>query len=102
VRVLRLVVQDAEIVQRSFFPITFPLTTGPGTIAASIALGARIPRDPVKYALGMLVADCGAAIVSLTLYLIFRNPVAVPARLGKISIVSASNRRVLRRASAVQ
>ena len=26
---------DAEIVQRSFFPITFPLTTGPGTIAAS-------------------------------------------------------------------
>ena len=23
---------DAEIVQRSFFPITFPLTTGPGTM----------------------------------------------------------------------
>jgi small neutral amino acid transporter SnatA (MarC family) len=28
---------DAEIVRRSFFPMTFPLTTGPGTIAASIA-----------------------------------------------------------------
>ncbi|MCM2312792.1 MAG: hypothetical protein NDI84_15470, partial [Steroidobacteraceae bacterium] len=47
---------DAEIVQRSFFPITFPLTTGPGTIAASIALGAQIPGDPVKYALGVAVA----------------------------------------------
>jgi multiple antibiotic resistance protein len=30
---------DAESVQRSSFPITFPLTTGPGTIAASTALG---------------------------------------------------------------
>jgi multiple antibiotic resistance protein len=30
---------DAEIVQRSFFPITFPLTTGPGTIATSAASG---------------------------------------------------------------
>jgi multiple antibiotic resistance protein len=75
---------DAEIVQRSFFPITFPLTTGPGTIAASIALGAQIPRDPVKYALGVAVAACGAAIVSLTLYLIFKNSVAVLAKLGKI------------------
>ncbi len=37
---------EAEIVQRSFFPITFPLTTGPGTIAASIALGAKIPPGP--------------------------------------------------------
>jgi len=72
---------DAEIVQRSFFPITFPLTTGPGTIAASIALGAQIPRDPVKYALGVLVAVCGAAIVSLALYLTFKNSVAVLARM---------------------
>jgi multiple antibiotic resistance protein len=75
---------DAEIVQRSFFPITFPLTTGPGTIAASIALGAQIPRDPVKYALGVAVAACGAAIVSLALYLIFKNSVAVLAKLGRI------------------
>ena len=34
---------DAEVVRRSFFPMTFPLTTGPGTIAAAIALGAQIP-----------------------------------------------------------
>ncbi len=40
---------DAEIVRRSFFPITFPLTTGPGTIAASIALGAQIPTTPVLF-----------------------------------------------------
>jgi multiple antibiotic resistance protein len=75
---------DAEIVQRSFFPITFPLTTGPGTIAASIALGAQVPSGPKMFVLGVLVADCGAALVSLTLYLIFGNSAAVLARLGRI------------------
>jgi multiple antibiotic resistance protein len=75
---------DAEIVQRSFFPITFPLTTGPGTIAASIALGAQIPSGPKWLALGALVASCGAALVAFALYLIFSNSAAVMARLGRI------------------
>jgi multiple antibiotic resistance protein len=75
---------DGEIIQRSFFPITFPLTTGPGTIAASIALGAGIPTDPLKYTLGVAVVACGAALVSLILYLIFKNSVAVLAKLGRI------------------
>ena len=75
---------DVEIVQRSFFPITFPLTTGPGTIAASIALGAQIPPSPKLMVLGVLVAISGAAAVSLSLYLIFANSAAVMARLGRI------------------
>jgi len=36
------------------------------------------------YALGVLVAAGGAALVSLALYLIFKNSVAVLARLGKV------------------
>lgn len=77
-------VSQAEVMQHSFFPITFPLTTGPGTIAASIALSANVPPDPVKYALGVVVAAGGAAIVSVTLYFIFKNSVAVLTRLGRI------------------
>jgi multiple antibiotic resistance protein len=45
---------DTEIVRRSFFPMTFPLTTGPGTIAASIALGAQIPTTLILYLVGSL------------------------------------------------
>jgi len=75
---------DAEIVRKSFFPITFPLTTGPGTIAASIALGAQIPTKPVLFVAGALVAAGGAALVSLVLYLIFRNSAAVLNWLGEI------------------
>ena len=75
---------NAKVLQRSFFPITFPLTTGPGTIAASIALGAKIPTEPIRYMLGVLIAVCGAAIVSVALYLIFKNAVNVLARLGNV------------------
>ena len=75
---------EAEALRRSFFPITFPLTTGPGTIAASIALGAQIPTEPVKYALGVLMSAGGAVLVSLALYFIFKNAVAVLARLGSM------------------
>jgi len=78
---------DAEIVRRSFFPITFPLTTGPGTIAASIALGAQIPTTPVLYLTGAVVAAVGAALVSLVLYLIFKNSAAVLERLGGVGML---------------
>lgn len=75
---------DAEVVRRSFFPITFPLTTGPGTIAASIALGAQLPSKPVLYFAGAVVAAVGAALVAIVLYLIFRNSARVLAWLGEV------------------
>jgi multiple antibiotic resistance protein len=75
---------SAEIVRRSFFPITFPLTTGPGTIAASIALGADAPRTPLLYLAGAVVAAAGAALVALCLYYIFKNSARVLRRLGEI------------------
>ena len=77
----------AEVVKRSFFPITFPLTTGPGTIAASIALGAQIPPKPVLYFAGAIVAAAGAALVSLVLYLIFKNSTRVLAWLGPVGML---------------
>ena len=76
---------EIEIVRKSFFPITFPLTTGPGTIAASIALGSQIPSTkPVLFLAGALIAAGGAALVSLVLYLLFRHSVAVLNWLGDI------------------
>jgi len=77
----------AEVVRRSFFPITFPLTTGPGTIAASIALGAQIPTTPLLYLAGAIVAAAGAALVSISLYLVFRNSAKVLAWLGDVGML---------------
>lgn len=74
---------NEEVMRRSFLPMTFPLTTGPGTIAACIALGAKVPADnPLHYLLGATTAVCGALIVVSLLYLILRHSVAVVRRLG--------------------
>jgi len=75
---------DAEIMRRSFFPITFPLTTGPGTIAASITLGAKLPDTPALYVAGAAVAAVGAALTALVLYFVFHNATALLERLGEI------------------
>jgi multiple antibiotic resistance protein len=75
---------DAEIMKRSFFPITFPLTTGPGTIAASITLGAKLPEGPALYVLGAAVAAVGAALTSLVLYFTFKHAAALLEKLGEV------------------
>ena len=77
----------AEIMRRSFFPITFPLTTGPGTIAASIALGTQMPSRPVLFLAGAIVAAAGAAVTSAALYLIFRNSTRLVAWLGEVGML---------------
>jgi multiple antibiotic resistance protein len=74
----------AEIVKRSFFPITFPLTTGPGTIAASIAIGAGLPRQPALYVVGAFVALLGATLTVAVIYLVYRHAAQLMARLGEV------------------
>ncbi len=48
------------------FPLTIPITTGPGTIAVAITLGSGHPHDPeplVPYFLGMTAATVALAVV---------------------------------------
>jgi multiple antibiotic resistance protein len=75
---------ETEIVRRSFFPLTFPLTTGPGSIAAAIALGAQLPRKPIVYLMGAGVAVLGAAITAAVVYLVYRNGGRLLMRLGEV------------------
>jgi len=75
---------DAEVVRRSFFPLTFPLTTGPGTIAVAIALGAQFPRSIVPYLLSASVAVMAVAATAFVLYVFFSNAGVVLRRLGEM------------------
>ena len=78
---------EAEIVKRSFFPITFPLTTGPGSIAAAIALGAKLPTSPALYLAGAVVAVAGATLTVAVIYLVYRHATRVLARLGEVGLL---------------
>ncbi|MDX2220762.1 MAG: MarC family protein [Burkholderiales bacterium] len=75
---------EAEIVRGSFFPVTFPLTTGPGSIATAIALGAQWPSTPTLYVAAASVASAGAFITALIIYLVYRNAARLLARLGEV------------------
>lgn len=75
---------EAEIVRRSFFPVTFPLTTGPGSIATAIALGAQWPSTPTLYVAAASVASAGAFITALVIYLVYRNAARLLKRLGEV------------------
>jgi multiple antibiotic resistance protein len=78
------VLSETEIVRRSFFPITFPLTTGPGTIAAAIALGTNFPQTPLLFVAATAVGMLGAALVAVVLYLTFKHAGMLLDRLGDI------------------
>jgi len=75
---------EAAIARSGFFPLTFPLTTGPGSIAAAIALGAQLPRKPIVYLMGAGVAVLGAAATAAVVYLVYRNGGRLLMRLGEV------------------
>jgi multiple antibiotic resistance protein len=70
----------------SFYPLTMPLTVGPGSMSVAIALGSQRPSGPIDpYQLAMLA---GAAIVgiigiALTIYVCYRYAEGIIAMLGK-------------------
>lgn len=59
-----------EVGRRAFYPLTFPLTVGPGSISVAIALNAREARP---FAMTTLAIDLtGMAIIAVTVWLSYR------------------------------
>lgn len=73
-----------ELKARSFYPISFPLTVGPGTIAASITLGASAPSRLVDRVLSLGSTALGAALTVLIIYLCYRSANKIVNLLGRL------------------
>lgn len=60
-----------EIAGRAFYPLSFPLTVGPGSISIAITLGAALPSRGALFAssAGLIV---GILVVCLAIYLAYR------------------------------
>ena len=70
----------------SFYPLTMPLTVGPGGISVAIALGSQRPSGDHEWS--QMVALSGAAItgilaIALTVFVCYRSAESVVALLGK-------------------
>jgi multiple antibiotic resistance protein len=75
---------EGEIARRSFFPLSFPLTVGPGTIAATITLGARRPENLGHWFPVLAGAAAGIAVVGLLIFLTYRYSSRLMDLLGEV------------------
>jgi multiple antibiotic resistance protein len=64
--------QASYLSRRAFYPLTLPLTVGPGSISVAIAVGAsRLPGDAARWTL-LVAALVGCAFLAITIYLVYR------------------------------
>ena len=86
--------QQAEGADRddvAFFPLTLPFTTGPGTIAVAVALGAGHPaRGAITFFLGVSLAATLLAVVIAALYAYADRLSAVLGRNGSRTVTRLS------------
>jgi len=76
-------VNPADILRRAFYPLTLPLTVGPGSISIAITLGANAPHHLGGNLISILSAVIGAAILAATIYLCYGFADRLAAVLGQ-------------------
>ena len=67
----------------AFFPLTMPLTTGPGTISVAIALASNTPADPASRLFALGGASVAALIVALSIWIFYALGDRTAALLGR-------------------
>ncbi len=72
-----------DLAQRAFYPLTMPLTVGPGSISVAITLGANQPGEFRQVLLIIAAHALGVLAVSVVIYLCYRNADRVLRRLGR-------------------
>jgi multiple antibiotic resistance protein len=70
----------------SFYPLTLPLTVGPGSISVALTIGSHRPAGPApEYAL-IAAAIAGLLAIAATIYICYRFAAPLAKFLGKVGI----------------
>jgi len=72
---------------RAFYPLTMPVTVGPGSISVAITLGANPPTGARALAITLLAHALGLAIVALAIYVTYAKADVVLRKLGRTGAV---------------
>ena len=73
-------IQPSDPFHNAFYPLTLPLTVGPGSISVAITLGANAPHHEGFHLLSILTAVVGSVLLSASIYLCY----GFADRLGRV------------------
>jgi len=71
-----------DLFTRAFYPLTLPLTVGPGSISVAITLGANEPHTDHRIIFSMTGAVIGAVLIAASVYLCYAFADRLAAALG--------------------
>jgi multiple antibiotic resistance protein len=71
-----------DILQNAFYPLTLPLTVGPGAISIAITLGANGPRHLGANMIALITAGIASALIAATIYLCYGYADRLAAAVG--------------------
>lgn len=78
---------EREIARRAFYPLTFPLTVGPGSISIAITLGAGLASRGTTGIVDVISDLAGVGIVAICVYLSYRFASRLISMLGETGAV---------------
>src|SRR5262245_24437832 len=78
---------EREVASRAFYPLTFPLTVGPGSLSIAITIGAAISAQPIDGVLDVVSDLIGVAVVALSVSLSYRFAGRVIAFVGETGTI---------------
>jgi multiple antibiotic resistance protein len=71
----------------AFYPLTFPLTVGPGTISVSMGLSAAFRTKQFPVLVGLIALVIGTALAAAVIYLSYRFAGALVRTLGEAGTI---------------
>jgi multiple antibiotic resistance protein len=71
-----------DLSERAFYPLTMPLTVGPGSISVALTLGANPARGVRSLVVTTIAHAIGILIVAVSVYLCYRYAGSIVRKLG--------------------
>jgi multiple antibiotic resistance protein len=75
-------VSTDDVLKKAFYPLTLPLTVGPGSISIAITLGANEPRHLGPNLIAILSAAVGVLLIALSVYVCYAYADRLAAAVG--------------------
>ena len=82
----RIVEDESELEAKAFYPLTLPITVGPGAISVAVTIGANFPSTPQPFIDDAISAVIGAFIVCLSTYFCYAFAERLQRSLGKTGL----------------